>query len=132
MLFRSTWLRSNQDVTFDSLGYGDWIAVCIGNGTAKLVVLLQVPEKPFYLSLEGNVTAVNGNTITGNLKGGGSFTLSLNGVSGNFTGAAGQPIEINIGKNSPPAWGIFQGLSLKDFSESIGLWMRNRGWMMGR
>jgi hypothetical protein len=126
-----TWLRPNQDVTFDSLEYGDWIAVCIGNGTARLVVLLQVPEKPFYLGLEGNVTAVNGSVITGNINGGGTFTINLTGVSGNFTGAAGQPIELNIGKNSPPAWGMLQGLSMKSLSEGIGLWMRNRGWMMG-
>jgi len=127
-----SWMAPNQNVSFDTLGYGDWVAVCANNNVARLVVLLQVPEKPFYLSLEGNVTAVNGNVITGNIKGGGTFTLSLNGVSGNFTGAAGQPIELNIGKNSPPAWGMFQGLSIKSLTEGMGLWMRNRGWMMGR
>ena len=126
------WLGPNQDVTFDSLGYGDWIAVCTNNGVARLVVLLQIPEKPFYLGLEGNVTAVNGKVITGNIKGGGTFTIDLTGVSGNFTGAAGQPIELNIGKNSPPAWGMFQGLTMKSLTEGIGLWMRNHGWMMGR
>jgi hypothetical protein len=127
-----TWLRPNQDVTFDSLGYGDWIAVCTNNGVARLVVLLEIPQRPFYLGLEGNVTAVNGNIITGSIKGGGTFTINLTGVSGNFTGAAGQPIEINIGKNSPPAWGMFQGLTMKGLSEGVGVWMRNHGWMMGR
>jgi len=127
-----SWMAPNQDVSFDSLGYGDWVAVCANNNVARLVVLLQVPEKPFYLRLEGNVTAVNGSVITGNIKGGGTFTINLTGVSGNFTGAAGQPIELNIGKNSPPAWGMLQGLSMKSLSEGIGLWMRNRGWMMGR
>ena len=127
-----TWLRPNQDVTFDSLGYGDWIAVCTNNGVARLVVLLEIPQKPFYLGLEGNVTAVNGNIITGSIKGGGTFTIDLTGVSGNFTGAAGQPVEVNIGKNSPPTWGMFQGLTMKGLAEGIGVWMRNRGWMMGR
>lgn len=127
-----TWLRPNQDVTFDTLGYGDWIAVCANNSVAKLVVLFETPQKAFYLKLEGNVTAVKGNIINGNINGGGTFTINLTGVSGNFTGAAGQPIELNIGNNSPPAWGMLQGLSMKSLSEGIGLWMRNRGWMMGR
>jgi hypothetical protein len=126
------WLGLNQDVTFDGLGYGDWIAVCTNNGVARVVVLLEIPEKPFYLGLEGNVTAVNGKVISGNIKGGGTFTIDLTGVSGNFTGAAGQPIELNIGKNSPPAWGMFQGPTMKSLTEGLGLWMRNRGWMMGR
>jgi len=127
-----SWMAPNQEVTFDDLGYGDWIAVCANNNVAKLVVLLQVPRKPFYLRLQGNVTAVNGNVITGNIKGGGTFTIDLTGVSGNFTGTAGQPIELNIGKNSPPAWGLFLGLTLRNLGAEIGVWMRNHGWMMGR
>jgi len=126
------WLKSNQEVTFSDLGYGDWVAVCANNNVARLVVLLQVPEKPFYLRLEGNVTAVNGNVITGNIKGGGTFTIDLTGVSGNFTGAAGQTIELNIGKNVPPAWGLFQRLTLRNLGAEVSLWMRNHGWMMGR
>ena len=126
------WPRPNQEVTFDDLGYGDWISVCANNNVASLVVLLQVPEKPFSLKLEGNVTAVNGKVITGNIEGGGTFTIDLTGVSGNFTGAAGQPIELNIGKNSPPAWGLFQGLTMRNLAAGIGIWMRNHGWMMGR
>jgi hypothetical protein len=125
-------MAPNQEVTFDDLGYGDWIAVCANNNVARLVVLLQVPQKPFYLRLQGNVTAVNGNVITGNIKGGGTFTIDLTGVSGNFIGAAGQPIELNIGKNVPPAWGLFQGLALRNLGAEIGVWMRNHGWMMGR
>jgi len=127
-----SWMAPNQEVTFDDLGYGDWIAVCANNNVARLVVLLQVPPKPFYLRLQGNVTAVNGNVITGNIKGGGIFTIDLTGVSGNFIGAAGQPIELNIGKNVPPAWGLFQGLALRNLGAEIGVWMRNHGWMMGR
>jgi len=127
-----SWMAPNQEVTFDDLGYGDWIAVCANNNVARLVVLLQVPQKPFHLRLQGNVTAVNGNVITGNIKGGGIFTIDLTGVSGNFIGAAGQPIELNIGKNVPPAWGLFQGLALRNLGAEIGVWMRNHGWMMGR
>jgi len=127
-----SWIVPNQEVTFDDLGYGDWIAVCANNNVVRLVVLLQVPPKPFYLRLQGNVTAVNGNVITGNIKGGGIFTIDLTGVSGNFIGAAGQPIELNIGKNVPPAWGLFQGLALRNLGAEIGVWMRNHGWMMGR
>jgi len=126
------WPRPNQEVTVDDLGIGDWIAVCANNNVVSLVVLLQVPEKPFSLKLEGNVTAVNGKVITGNIKGGGTFTIDLTGVSGNFTGAAGQPIELNIGKNSPPAWGLFQGLTMRNLAAGLGIWMRNHGWMMGR
>jgi hypothetical protein len=124
-------MAPNQSVGFDKLGSGDWIAVCTDNGVARLVVLLEIPQKPFNLRLDGNVTAVNGSVITGSIKGGGTFTIDLTGVSGNFTGAAGQPIELNIGKNSPPAWGMFQGLTMKSLTEGRGLWMRNRGWMMG-
>ena len=126
--------RPNEgQVTFNDLGYGDWIAVCANNNNvAKLIVLLQAPAKPFYLKLEGNVTAVNGNIISGTIKGGGTFTVNLTGVSGNYTGAAGQPIEINIGKNGPPTWGLIQGLTMRNIGAEIGLWMRNHGWMMSR
>lgn len=120
------------EVAFSDLGYGDWIAVCANNNVARLIVLLQVPAKPFTLRLEGNVTAVNGNIITGNIQGGGTFTINLTGVSGNFTGAAGQPIELNIGKNGPLTWGLIQGLTLRNIGAEIGLWIRNHGWMIGR
>jgi hypothetical protein len=50
-----------------------------------------------------------------------------------FTGAAGQPIElINIGKDVPPAWGLFQRLALRNLGAGISLRMGNHGWMMGR
>ena len=123
------WPRLNQGVTFADLGYGDWIAVRANNNVASLVVLLEVPAKPFYLRLEGNVTSASNGVISGNIKGGGTFTIS--GVSGNITGAAGQPIELNIGSNSPPAWGLFPGLTLKNLGTEIGVWMKNHGWMMG-
>jgi hypothetical protein len=125
------WMAPNQDIGFGSLGYGDWIAVCINNGVARAVVLLETPERPFYLRLEGNVTAVNGNVISGNTKGGGNFTINLTG-GGNFTGAAGQPIVLDIGKNGPPAWGILQGPNMKRLMEGIGLWMRNQEGKMWR
>jgi hypothetical protein len=121
----------NQSVGFDKLGSGDWVAVCANNGAASLVVLLEIPEKPFYLRLEGNVTAVNGNVISGNTKGGGNFTINLTG-GGNFTGAAGQPIVLDIGKNGPPAWGISRGPTMKRLMEGIGLWMRNQEGKMWR
>ncbi len=120
------------EVTFNDLGYGDWIAVCANNNVARLIVLLQVPAKPFSLKLQGNVTAVNGNIITGNINGGGTFTIDMTGVGGNYTGAAGQPIELNIGKNGPPTWGLLQGLTMRNLGAEIGLWMKNHGWMMGR
>ena len=120
------------EVTFNDLGYGDWIAVCANNNVAKLIVLLQSTAKPFSLKLQGNVTAVNGKIITGNIQGGGTFTIDLTGRSGNFTGAAGQPIEINIGKNGPPTWGLIQGLTMRNLGAEIGLWMKNYGWMLGR
>jgi hypothetical protein len=128
------WMAPNQDISFGSLGYGDWIAVCINNGVARTVVLLETPERPFYLKLEGNVTAVNGSVITGNINGGGTFTINLTGVGGNFTGAAGQPIVLDIGKNGPPAWGILQGPNMKRLMEGIGLWMKNhegKMWQFG-
>jgi hypothetical protein len=128
------WMAPNQDIGFGSLGYGDWIAVCINNGVARAVILLESPERPFYLKLEGNVTAVNGNVITGNINGGGNFTINLTGVGGNFTGAAGQPIVLDIGKNGPPAWGILQGPNMKRLMEGIGLWMKNhegKMWQFG-
>jgi len=129
------WMAPNQDIGFGNLGCGDWIAVCIKNGVARTVVLLETPERPFYLKLEGNVTAVNGNVITGNINGGGNFTINLTGgVGGNFTRAAGQPIVLDIGKNGPPAWGILQGPNMKRLMEGIGLWMRNhegKMWQFG-
>ena len=128
------WLAPNQDIGFGSLGYGDWIAACINNGVARAVILLETPERPFCLKLEGNVTAVNGNVITGNINGGGTFIINLTGVGGNFTGAAGQPIVLDIGKNKPPAWGIFQGPNMKRLMEGIGLWVRNhegKMWQFG-
>ena len=128
------WMAPNQDIGFGSLGYGDWIAVCIKNGVARTVVLLETPERPFYLKLEGNVTAVNGNVITGNIDGGGNFTINLTGVGGNFTRAAGQPIVLDIGKNGPPAWGILQGPNMKRLMQGIGLWMKNhegKMWQFG-
>jgi len=125
------WMVPNQSVGFDKLGSGDWVAVCANNGAASLVVLLESPEKPFYLRLEGNVTAVNGNVISGNTKGGGNFTINLTG-GGNFTGAAGQPIVLDIGKNGPPAWGISRGPTMKRLMEGIGLWMRNQEGKMWR
>lgn len=127
------WMAPKQEVTLDDLGYGDWVAVCANNNNvARLIVILQVPKKPFYLKLEGNVTSVNGKIITGNIKGGGTFSIDLNGQSGNFTGAVGQPIEINIGKKGPPIWVPLQGLNMRNLGANIGLWMKNYGWMMGR
>ena len=126
------WLAPNKKIGFEYLAYGDWIAVCINNGVARAVVLLETPERPFYLRLEGNVTAVNGKVITGNINGGGNFTINLTGVGGNFTGAAGQPIVLDIGKNGPPAWGILQGPNMKRLMEGIGLWMRNQEGKMWR
>lgn len=41
------WMAPWQEVTFNSLDEGDWIAVCIkDDGVAKVVILLEVPQKP--------------------------------------------------------------------------------------
>ena len=128
------WLAPKQKIGFEGLGSGDWIAVCINNGVARAVVLLETPERPFYLKLEGNVTFVNGNVIKGNINGGGNFTIDLTGVGGNFTGAVGQPIVLDIGQKGPPAWGILQGPNMKRLMEGIGLWMKNnegKMWQFG-
>ncbi len=124
------WMAPSQKIGFEDLAYGDWIAVCSNNGVARAVVLLETPERHFYLKLEGNVTAVNGNVITGSINGGGTFTIDLTGAGGNFTGAAGQPIVLDIGKKGTPAWGMLQGHNMKRLMEGIGLWMRdNEGKM---
>jgi len=125
-----SWMAPKQEVTLDSLKNNDLIAVCANNNVARMVVLLQAPEKPFHLRLQGNVTYASNGVISGNITGGGTFTIS--GVSGNITGALGEPIELNIGDNSPPAWGLFQGLTMRNLGAGIGIWMRNHGWMMGR
>lgn len=124
------WMAPKQSVDFDSLEYGDWIGVCSNNGVANLVVLLETPVTPFYLRLQGNVTYASDGVISGNIKGGGTFTVS--GVSGNITGALGEPIVLNIGKYGPPAPVLLHGLNMRSLANGIGVWMRNHGWMMGR
>lgn len=126
----TVWMAANQSVGFGTLEYGDWIAVCSNNGVANLVVELEAPVTPFYLRLQGNVTSASGGVISGNIEGGGIFTIS--GVSGNITGALGEPIVLNIGKYDPPAPVLLHGLNMKSLENGIGLWMRNHGWMMGR
>lgn len=89
------WLAPRQKVTFADIAYGDWIALCIENNVARVVVLLGVS---FHLDLEGNVTAVNGNVVTVHTEDG-DLTINLSGgVDGNLTGAVGQPVKLTIGK----------------------------------
>lgn len=129
----SLWMVPNQSVGFDKLGSGDWVAVCANNGAASLVVLLEIPEKPFHLRLEGNVTAVNGNLISGNTKGGGNFTINLSNAGVDILGIqVGQPVSLTIGKQVPFFSKYFPGLHLGWYigkgNQGVGPWMKNKGY----
>ena len=77
------------------------------------------------------MTSASDRVISGNIEGGGIFTIS--GVSGNITGVLGEPIVLNIGKYGAPAPVLLHGLTMRSLENGIGLWMRNHGWKkMGR
>ncbi len=84
------WMAPWQEVTFNSLDEGDWIAVCMkDDGVAKVVILLEVPQKPFYLKLDGNVTnvtEVDGQQITVGIGDDKTFTIDLSSSGVDTTG----------------------------------------------
>jgi len=93
------WMAPWQEVTFDSLEDSDWIAVCIKDGVAKVVTLLEAPQKPFHLTLVGNVTAVTGQQITVGIGEGNTFTLDLSSSGVDTTGIEeGQSVRLTIGE----------------------------------
>lgn len=109
---RAAW----NEVGFDDIEYGDWIAVCMDDGAAGVVVLL---EAPFHLNLNGNVTAVNGNTVTVTTGAGGNYTIDLTNAGVDITGIEeGQPVRLTIGSAAPAFNGFFPGLHL--------------GWFIGK
>ena len=117
------WMAPWQEVTFDSLEDSDWIAVCLkDDDVAKVVILLEAPQKPFYLKLEGNVTAVNGNVTV--LTDHGTFTIDLSGIDVEGMGInlddleIDQPVTLTIGEYRPPLWRHYPGLHL--------------GWFLGK
>jgi hypothetical protein len=124
------WLAPWGNVTFESLEVGDWIAICVEDGLAKLVILLEPPQKPFCLKLVGNVTAVTGNLVTVTTAQGTTYTVDLSNVGGNFTGALGQPVTLSIGRCVPFLSRCFPGLHLGWFigkgNQGVGPWIKNK------
>jgi hypothetical protein len=109
---RAAW----NEVGFDDIDYGDWITVCMDDGAAGVVVLL---EAPFHLNLNGNVTAVNGNTVTVTTGSGGNYTIDLTNAGVDITGIEeGQPVRLTIGSAAPAFNGCLPGLHL--------------GWFIGK
>ena len=93
------WMALWNEVGFDDIEYGDWIAVYTDDGVAKVVVLL---EAPFHLNLNGNVTAVSGNTVTVTTGSGGNYTIDLTNAGVDITGIQeGQPVRLTIGSTAP-------------------------------
>ncbi len=110
------WMAAWQKVTFESIEYGDWVAVCLENGVAKLVVLL---EAPFHLGLRGKVSDVNGSVITVTTCSGGNFTIDLTNAGVDVTGIQeGQPVTLTIGKPAAALYRWLPGLHL--------------GWFIGK
>jgi len=110
------WRAPWNDVGFADIEYGDWIAVCVDDGVAKVVTLL---ETPFHLNLNGNVTAVSGNIVTVTTASGGNYTINLTNAGVDVTGIKeGQPVRLTIGSAAPAFDGFFPGLHL--------------GWFIGK
>lgn len=110
------WMAALQEVAFGDIEYGDWVAVCLENGVAKLVVLL---EAPFHIGLHGNVTDVNGAVITVTTGSGGNFTINLTNAGVDVTGIQeGQPVTLTIGRPAIALYRWLPGLHL--------------GWFIGK
>ena len=110
------WMAPWNDVGFDNIQYGDWIAVCIDDDVPKVVVLM---EAPFNLNLNGNVTAVSGNTVTVTTGSGGNYTIDLTNAGVDVTGIQeGQPVRLTIGGAAPAFNRCLPGLHL--------------GWFIGK
>jgi len=115
-----------NDVGFNDIEYGDWIAVCIDDDAAKVMVLI---EAPFHLNLNGNVTAVSGKTITVTTGSGGNYTIDLTNAGVDVTGIQeGQPVRLTIGSAAPAFNRCLTGLHLGWFigkgNAGIGLFMK--------
>jgi len=112
------WMAPWQEVTFGSLDDGDWIAVCLKDGAAKVVILLEAPQKPFYLKLEGNVTGVHGQQVTMEIGGGNTLTMDLSNSGVDTTGIEeGQSVRLTIGEYRPLLWRHYPSLHLGWFLE---------------
>jgi len=110
------WMANWEEVSFDKIKYGDWIAVCLDEGVANVVILL---EAPYRLHLEGNVTAVSGSVVTVQTGEGGNFTINLTNAGVSTSGIeVGQPVSLTIGKQVPLYGRFASGLRL--------------GWSIGR
>ena len=113
------WMAPWQEVTFDGLDDGDWIAVCIKDGVAEVVILLEAPQKPFCLRLVGNVTGVQGQAITVDIGEGKTFTIDLSNSGADTTGIEeGQSVSLTISECRPLLSRYYPGLQL--------------GWFLGR
>ncbi len=107
------WMAPWQEVTLGSLDEGDWIAVCTEDGVARVVILLEAPQKPFYLKLEGNVTAVEDEEITVQIGEGKTFTVDLSNSGANTIGIEeGQSVSLTISECRPLLWRQYLGLQL--------------------
>jgi len=114
------WIAPWQEVTFDSLEDGDWIAVCLKDGAAKVVILLEAPQKPFYLKLEGNVTGVEGQAITVDIGEENTFTIDLSNSGANTIGIEeGQSVSLTISECRPLLWRHYLGLQLGGVVERL-------------
>ncbi len=112
------WVAPWQEVTLDSLDDGDWIAVCIEDGVAEAVILFEVPQKPFCLKLEGNVTGASGQEITVGIGEGKTFTIDLSNSGVDTTGIEqGQSVTVTISECRPLLSTYCPGLHLGWFLE---------------
>jgi len=108
------WMAPWQEVTFEGLDDGDWIAVCIEDGAARVVILLKAPQKPFHLKLEGNVTGVAGQEITVAIDEGKTFTINLSNSGLDTTGIEeGQSGRLTVAECEPLLWRHYLGLHLE-------------------
>jgi hypothetical protein len=113
-------MAPRQEITFDSLDDGDWIAVCLKDGVARVVILLEAPQKPFYLKLEGNVTGVADEEITVQIGEGKTFTVDLSNSGADTTGIdEGQSVSLTISERRPLLWRHYLGLHLEGAVESF-------------
>jgi len=111
-----------QEVTFESLEDGDWVAVCIKDSVARVVILLEAPQKPFHLMLAGNVTGVAGQTITVDIGEGNTFTVDLSNSGADTTGIEeGQSVSLTISE-CKPLLGLQLGGVLQRFKQRIENW----------
>jgi hypothetical protein len=111
-----------QEVTFESLDDGDWVAVCIMDGVARVVILLEAPQKPFHLKLEGNVTGVVGQAITVDIGEDNTFTVDLSNSGADTTGIEeGQSVSLTISE-CRPLLGLQLGGVLQRFKQRLENW----------